>query len=71
MPYTVGFICVLVQSTSWGDALHHELNKMSSPCSELLAGEKVIRSDAKPHYPDADLGGLVVVPAATLTLVYM
>ena len=39
-------ICVLVQLASWGDAMHHALNKLSSPCSELLAGERVIRSDA-------------------------
>ena len=26
--------------------MHHALNKLSSPCSELLAGERVIRSDA-------------------------
>ena len=46
VPYIVGFICVLVQSASWGAAMHHALNKLSSPCSELLAGERVIRSDA-------------------------
>ena len=46
VPYIVGFICVLVQLASWGDAMHHALNKLSSLCSELLAGERVIRSDA-------------------------
>ena len=46
VPYIVGFICVLVHLASWGDAMNHALNKLSSPCSELLAGERVIRSDA-------------------------